>query len=82
MKLYFRRANGEEIFIGNPTNKKEMLQMVDQDINMRAQPGFKSYYKRIWLDGGNIWIDVGSHVEYYIAKNVDLKTLKLLGFKI
>lgn len=82
MKLYFRRATGENVLIGNPTNKAELWKMVDDDLKERAQSGFKSYYKRIWLDGGNVWIDVGSHVEFYIAKDVDFKTLKLLGFRI
>ena len=36
----------------------------------KRNPRYQSYYQRVWNDdNGNMWIDVGSHSEFYVVKN-------------
>ena len=66
--VYFENRFEERIFIGEAKGEKEIYQLVKLDISLRAQPSFQWYYTRSWVrENGEIVIDVGSHVEFYIA---------------
>lgn len=70
-KVYFENRFEERIFIGKAKNDEEIYSLIKQDISVRAQPSFQWYYTRSWTrDNGEIVMDVGSHVEFYIAVTV------------
>lgn len=65
-KVYFENRYGERKFAGECNTREEIFRVVHSDLKERA-PHFKSYYTRSWEKDGEIVMDVGSHVEYYIA---------------
>lgn len=66
--VYFENRFEERIFIGEAKNEEEIYQLIKADISARAQPSFQWYYTRSWTrDNGEIVMDVGSYVEFYIA---------------
>lgn len=66
--VYFENRFEERIFIGEAKDEKEIYQLIKSDIAVRAQPSFQWHYTRSWTrDNGEIVMDVGSHVEFYIA---------------
>lgn len=66
--VYFENRFEERIFIGEVKDEKEIYQLIKSDIAVRAQPSFQWYYTRSWTrDNGEIVMDVGSYVEFYIA---------------
>lgn len=67
MKLYFQHSDGSEEYICE-TNEKEYLSDALKDLYER-NPNYKYYYVRTWTDDNKCtWMDVGSHTEFYIAK--------------
>lgn len=71
--IYFKRANGERRFIKEIQCEKEDI--VDKSFSVIRNfvktnyPHFTIYYTRRWeKDNGEIWFDVGSHTEFFVAK--------------
>lgn len=69
-KLYFVDKNGKREFIQDlTTDGVEITDIVDKDLKNR-RPKFMSYYKRMWLDDDdNLWVDFGSHTEFYVVES-------------
>lgn len=68
MELYFRNGDHELEFISEIDNMEESWKIVNADLKKRY-PGFVSYYQRFWINpDGDMWIDYGSHSEFYILK--------------
>ena len=74
MKLYFRDNKDElelitEIYdYRGVISSVELNEIITADLKNR-KPGFASYYNRFWLDDNDdMWIDFGSHTEFYILK--------------
>ena len=66
--VYFENRYEERIFLDCVKTEKEIYSIIKRDIKTRAQPSFQWYYTRSWTrDNGEIVMDVGSHVEFYIA---------------
>lgn len=66
--VYFENRFEERIFLDCVKIKEEIYSVIEKDIKTRAQPSFQWYYTRSWTrDNGEIVMDVGSHVEFYIA---------------
>lgn len=67
MKLYFSNNKDEkELVSPNVITTEEGLKLAVDDLKTR-RPGFISYYQRYWLDDNDdIWIDYGSHTEFYV----------------
>ena len=69
MRLIFLDANGERRFVadGILTDVDGFYQMYE-DLKTR-RPEFKSYYTNCsYLNDSSIWIDFGSHTEFYILE--------------
>lgn len=68
-KLYFVNADNEREFVSDLHEDGENWNdIIDRDLKTR-RPGFITYYQRYWLDDNdNIWIDYGSHTEFYIVE--------------
>ena len=74
MKLYFRDNKDELEFITEIYDYRgvissvELNEIITADLENR-KPGFASYYNRFWLDDNDdMWIDFGSHTEFYVLK--------------
>ena len=69
MTLYFENYKGErELVMKGLTTFQGVLTAVSNDLKKR-KPNFVSYYKRYWEDDiNNLWIDYGSHSEFYIVE--------------
>ena len=67
MKLYFSNADDErELLFTNIHSIEYGIKLAVDDLKTR-RPGFISYYQRYWLDDkDDIWIDYGSHTEFYV----------------
>jgi hypothetical protein len=64
--LYFLDIDGKEELIAENITKEEANEKALEDLKKRA-PNFKSYHQRCWDDAfGRFWIDVGSHLCFYI----------------
>ena len=64
MKLYFENSRGERRFIGEPETRLGANKMVCDFCKARD---FEVYYVRNWVENGELWWDVGSHSEFFIA---------------
>ena len=66
--VYFENRFEKRIFLDCVKTKEEIYSVIEKDIKTRAQPSFQWYYTRSWTrDNGEIVMDVGSYVEFYIA---------------
>ena len=69
MKLYFQHSDGSESIVCE-TEEGRYVSDALEDLHKR-NPNYKTYYQRTYMDGnGWVWIDVGSHTEFYIVKEV------------
>ena len=67
-KVYFENRYKERIFLDCVKTEEGIYSVIKRDIKMRAQPSFQWHYTRSQMrDNGEIVMDVGSHVEFYIA---------------
>lgn len=69
MKLYFLNSDDERELVSETVETAEDgLKLAVKDLKTR-RPGFITYYQRYWLDDNDdIWIDYGSHTEFYIVE--------------
>ena len=71
MDLYFQYADGREELCEENVDEENAVTAALRDLSKR-NPRYFSYYQRTWKDNlGNLWIDVGSHTEFYILKASD-----------
>ena len=61
--LYFERSNGERVLLAENVNWTAANVVVKQFLD---DHNFTSYYTRTWLDENELWMDVGSHVEFFV----------------
>ena len=64
MKLYFKNSCGERCLIGEPEIRTEVNKMV---YDFCKAHDFHIYYVRNWIENGELWWNVGSHFEFFIA---------------
>ena len=68
MKLYFINNEDKLEPIQEVNPGENIGEIIRADLRTR-RPDFTSYYMRMWYDDNNdIWIDYGSHTEFYIVK--------------
>ena len=83
MDLYFKRSNGEKILLlPGASSFKEIFENID---NFLKDRNFKCYYKRVngTEKDDSVWIDVGSHTEFFIIKNTNWEEYKeYMGIKV
>lgn len=64
-RLWFQRNNGEEWFIADCANGKEVSIEVHKFLE-KMNPDFKTYYTRVWEEEGKgVILDVGSWSEFF-----------------
>lgn len=77
MKIFFENSQGIRKEIGLTNSAMEARKVISDFLNKH---NYKSYYWRYSLDEKNheIWIDVGSHSEFFIV--TDFKELTMEAF--
>ena len=65
MKLLFKNSNGNERVIADVNSFSEANEEIDKFLD---EHNFKSYYKRLWEENSRMWVDVGSHTEFFIVE--------------
>ena len=69
MKLYFENSRGKQVYVGAPTTKEQVGQMIDEFVHQK-NPSYKIHYMRMWrTKEGHIKFDVGSWSEFFILKD-------------
>ena len=67
MKLIFKNSRGKERVIAEPTNGDEIFKEINKFLD---DHNFKSYYSRSWDNEDGITIDVGSHSEFFVLREI------------
>lgn len=74
MKLFFKQYNGENRFLSNVESIEEAFVLINRFL---LDHNFKSYYKRVCGTNENsIWVDVGSHTEFFVITGVTFDDYK------
>ena len=67
-ELYFEDKYGQQRFLETIVDMKDAFRVIKKFL---AGKGYQSYYQRYWLENENdIRIDVGSHTEFFVIKNL------------
>ena len=61
--LYFERSNGERVLLAENVDKEAAYEVMKQFLDDHK---YKSYYTRTWEENNDLWMDVGSHTEFFI----------------
>lgn len=61
--LYFEDRFGERRKIGEADDVNTASPIISKFL---YEHSFKSYYMNIWVENGEIYIDVGSHSEFFV----------------
>lgn len=71
--LYYLHRDGQLELVGvAPTNEKSVYEIANNFI-ATIYPNFKIYYYRTWDETPNeMWIDYGSHDEFFIWKGKEV----------
>lgn len=67
--FYFKRSNGERVLLAENVDLKVANVVMKQFMD---DHNFKSYYTRVWEENGELWMDVGSHTEFFILAYKDV----------
>lgn len=68
MNLYFLDKEDKQHLIAADVREEEAINVMLADLAQR-HPEVKSYYQRYWWDNYHrMWIDYGSHIEFYILQ--------------
>lgn len=79
MNLYFYDSDNKQHLVKENIDvepdaiaeNESLMKYVEADLAKR-KPDFNSIYKRVWWDEFfRMWIDFGSHTEFYIAQTPD-----------
>ena len=70
--LYFLNSKNEQELVVENVDKKDAGKLALDDLS-RRKPEIISYYQRYWEDDHNrMWIDYGSHTEFYIVQEPEM----------
>lgn len=67
MKLYFENGCGKERLIAECKTVQDAHKEIDKFLN---EHNFKSYYSRSWGNEDGVTIDVGSHSEFFVLREI------------
>ena len=68
MNLYFLDKRDKQHLVARDVDEQDAITKMTIDLCNRY-PDFKSYYNRVWWDEFHrMWIDYGSHTEFYILQ--------------
>ena len=66
MTVYFENTNGVQREIGMVDTQEEAFKIIRKFLDEHS---YKALYWRSWSgESGEIWVDVGSHTEFFVIK--------------
>lgn len=65
--VYFRDSKQTEQLVARHVRGDAIFQTIRTHVHSK-NPNFNIFYIREWMEGDDIWCDVGSWCEFYIAK--------------
>ncbi len=66
--LFFEKGDGERELVGLNIREDKAVKTALDELGIR-NPRYVSYYQRVFYnDKGEMYIDVGSHTEFYVWK--------------
>lgn len=66
MTVYFENTNGVQREIGTADTQEEAFKIIRKFLDEHS---YKPPYWRSWSEeNGEIWVDVGSHTEFFVIK--------------
>lgn len=65
MKLLFQASNGKERVIADVSSWCDACNGINKFLD---EHNFKSYYQRLWQENNRVYVDVGSHTEFFIVE--------------
>lgn len=69
MNLYFLDNENKQHLVATDVNEAQVSDLIDLDLIVR-KPDFKVHYYRVWWDDFiRMWIDFGSHTEFYLLQD-------------
>ena len=69
MNLYFLDKENKQHLVVRDVSEEDAIPKMLIDLYNRY-PNFKNYYQRVWWDEFHrMWIDYGSHTEFYILQD-------------
>ena len=61
--FYFERSNGERLLLAENVTQKAAFTVMQQFLD---DHNYHSYYTRTWQRDNELWMDVGSHTEFFV----------------
>ena len=61
--FYFRRSNGDRMLLAENIDRNSAFKVMSKFL---ADHNYKSYYTRTWEKDNELWMDVGSHTQFFI----------------
>ena len=74
MKLYFQSSNGNERVIAEVNSWCNACQEINKFLD---EHNFQSYYQRLWQHGDRVYVDVGSHTEFFIVEPCTMEAIHI-----
>lgn len=72
--LYFINSMGNWRMIARNVNREKAVKVMHKFCEER---GFQIHYTRIWEENSDVWFDVGSHTEFFVASDhTEMERLK------
>ncbi len=69
MNLYFLDGDNNQHLVATDVREESIGKIIELDLVTR-KPDFKSFYTRQWWDDFfRMWIDFGSHTEFYLYQD-------------
>lgn len=72
MKLGFQSADGSERVIAEVDTYCEACKEINKFLD---EHNFKSYYQRLWEKDDRVYMDVGSHYEFFFLEPCTMRTI-------
>ena len=72
MKLLFQSSNGNERVVSEVNSWCDVCKGINKFLD---EHNFKSYYQRLWQKEDRVYVDVGSHTEFFIVEPYTMEQL-------
>lgn len=73
-KLYFGNLDNKILLKENIATSKELMDVMKEYLN---KINFKSHYYRFWTENDYLFIDFGSHINFFITESSALNLLQI-----
>lgn len=72
MNLYFKDSSGKEKLLLKDSTKDEIWTKINKHLKKHK---VIPHYQRMFFQGGRVWIDYGSHTDFFIVDGATINDL-------